>query len=185
MLCYFSSFLLVTTFWSMQCGRWFKATQRCKHQRQRQQGPTWRLASTEVKTNFLKISVLLEYWGYKLHYNHRHHLYYHQPHYFSLSVLRNNCDVLRYSWHTVVQSLSPVWFFATLWTAACQASLSFTVSWSLLKLMSIELVMPSHHLTLCHHLPSSSWHISLYNFKVYSIVIWYMYILWHDHHTYI
>ena len=36
------------------------------------------------------------------------------------------------------------------WTEACQASLSFTISWSLLRLMSIESVMPSHHLTLCH-----------------------------------
>ena len=42
-----------------------------------------------------------------------------------------------------VQSLSHVWLFATPWTAACQASLSITNSWSLLKLMSIKLVMPS------------------------------------------
>ena len=42
--------------------------------------------------------------------------------------------------------------FATPWTAARQASLSFTVSWSLLKLMSIESVMPSHHLILCRPL---------------------------------
>ena len=48
-----------------------------------------------------------------------------------------------------VQSLSCVWLFATLWTAACQASLSITNSWSLLKLMPIELVMPSSHLILC------------------------------------
>ena len=40
----------------------------------------------------------------------------------------------------------------TPWTAACQASLSFTISWSLLKLMSIESVMPSNHLILCHTL---------------------------------
>ena len=40
------------------------------------------------------------------------------------------------------------------WTAACQASLSITNSWSLLKLMSIELVMPSNHLILCHHFSS-------------------------------
>ena len=39
--------------------------------------------------------------------------------------------------------------FGTPWTAALQASLSFTVSWSLLKLMSIESVMPSNHLILC------------------------------------
>ena len=41
-----------------------------------------------------------------------------------------------------------VQLFATPWTAACQASLSFTTSWSLLKLMSIEAVMPSNHLIL-------------------------------------
>ena len=45
-----------------------------------------------------------------------------------------------------------VWLFATPWTAACQASLSFNISWSLLKLMSIELVIPSNHLLLCHSL---------------------------------
>ena len=48
-----------------------------------------------------------------------------------------------------VQSLSHVRLFATPWTAACQASLFITNSWSLLKLMSIELVMPSNHLILC------------------------------------
>ena len=46
----------------------------------------------------------------------------------------------------VIQSLSHVRLFATLGTAAHQASLSFTVSWNLLKLVSIELVMPSNHL---------------------------------------
>ena len=51
-----------------------------------------------------------------------------------------------------VQSLSCVWLFVTLWFTACQASLSITNSWSLLKLMSIELVMPSSHLILCHPL---------------------------------
>ena len=48
-----------------------------------------------------------------------------------------------------VQSLSRVQLFVTPGTAACQASLSFTNSWSLLKLMSIESVMPSNHLILC------------------------------------
>ena len=48
-----------------------------------------------------------------------------------------------------VQSLSRVWLFATPWTAACQASLSITNPQSLLKLMSIESVMPSNHLILC------------------------------------
>ena len=53
---------------------------------------------------------------------------------------------------SVVQSLSRVRLFATPWTAAHQASLPFTVSWSLLKPMSIELMMPSRHLILCHPL---------------------------------
>ena len=48
-----------------------------------------------------------------------------------------------------VQSLSHVWLFVTPWTAARQASLSITNSWSLLKLMSIEFVIPSSHLILC------------------------------------
>ena len=51
-----------------------------------------------------------------------------------------------------VQSLSRVWLFATPWTAARQASLSITNSWSLCKLMSIELVIPSNHLILCRPL---------------------------------
>ena len=48
-----------------------------------------------------------------------------------------------------VQSLSRVQLFATPWTAAHQASLSITNSWSLLKLMSIESMIPSNHLILC------------------------------------
>ena len=52
----------------------------------------------------------------------------------------------------VVQSLSHVQLFVTSWTAACQASLSYTTSWNLLKLMSIESVMPSNQLILCHSL---------------------------------
>ena len=51
-----------------------------------------------------------------------------------------------------IQSLSRVQLFATPWTAASQASLSFTNSWSLFKLMSIESVMPSNHLILYHPL---------------------------------
>ena len=49
-----------------------------------------------------------------------------------------------------VQSLSHVQLFVTPWTAACQASLSITNSQSLLKFMSIEPVMPSNYLILCH-----------------------------------
>ena len=52
----------------------------------------------------------------------------------------------------VVQSLSCVQLFVTPWTAARQSSLSFTISQSLLKLMSIETVIPSNHLILCHPL---------------------------------
>ena len=48
-----------------------------------------------------------------------------------------------------VQSLSCVQLFLTPWTAACQASLSLTISWNLPKFMSIELVMPSKHFILC------------------------------------
>ena len=51
-----------------------------------------------------------------------------------------------------VQSLRHIQLFATPWTAAHQASLSITNSWSLLKLTSIESVMPSNHLILCHPL---------------------------------
>ena len=49
----------------------------------------------------------------------------------------------------VLQSLSRVWLFVTPWIAAHQASLSITITWSLLKLMSIESVMPSSCLSLC------------------------------------
>ena len=52
----------------------------------------------------------------------------------------------------VVQFLTFVQLFVTPWTAACQASLSFTISQSLLKLMSGELVMSSNHLIFCHPL---------------------------------
>ena len=65
------------------------------------------------------------------------------------------------NWYTVqykifissVQSLSRVRLFATPWTVACQASLFITNFRSLLKLMSIESVMPSNHLILCHSFP--------------------------------
>ena len=63
------------------------------------------------------------------------------------------------------ESLSHVWLFVTPWTPACQASLPVTNSRSLLKLMSIELVIPSNHLILCHPLllpPSIFPRISLF-----------------------
>ena len=52
----------------------------------------------------------------------------------------------------VVQSLSRVWFSVTPWTAACQAIVSFTISWSLRKFMSLESVILSNHPILCHPL---------------------------------
>ena len=57
-----------------------------------------------------------------------------------------------YNQFSSVQSLSRVWLFATPWIAAHQASLSITNSWSLLKPLSIESVMPSNHLILCRPL---------------------------------
>ena len=56
----------------------------------------------------------------------------------------------------VVWSLSRVQLFAAPWTAACQTSAPFTISWSLLKLKSIELMMPPNHLVLCRPLLISS-----------------------------
>ena len=54
------------------------------------------------------------------------------------------------SWFVAsAQLLSPGWLFAIPWTTACQASLSFTISWSLLKVMSLGSAMPSNHLILC------------------------------------
>ena len=53
---------------------------------------------------------------------------------------------------SLVQLFSRVWLFVTPWAAAHQASLSFSISWILLKLMSTESVMPSNHLILCHPL---------------------------------
>ena len=74
---------------------------------------------------------------------------------FLCKVWSNNNKNMRLKWHlviVVVQSLSHVWLFVTPWTAECQAFLSFTISWSLLKLMPIELVMLSNHLIFSHSL---------------------------------
>ena len=64
-------------------------------------------------------------------------------------------SIIIYTWiylPVVIQSLTRVWLFVTPWITALQASLSFPISWSLLKLMSIESMMPSSHLILCHPL---------------------------------
>ena len=55
-------------------------------------------------------------------------------------------------WKFVFQFLSHIWLFATPWTAARQAPKSSTISWILLKFMSIEPVMLSNYIILCHHL---------------------------------
>ena len=70
--------------------------------------------------------------------------------YSKFNFLRNLHNVFN-----VGNSLNLVQLFATTWTAARQASLAFTISWTLLKLMSSELVMQSNHLILCHPLSSS------------------------------
>ena len=69
-----------------------------------------------------------------------------QHHTITLDV--RTCLILESLVVVTVQSLSCIWFFATPWTAAHQAFLSFTDSWSLLKLMSIDSVMPSNNLIL-------------------------------------
>ena len=64
-----------------------------------------------------------------------------------------------------VQSLSRVWLFVTPWTAACQSSLFITNSWSLLKFMSTELVMPYNHLIFC---PLLSFCLQPFSIRVFS-----------------
>ena len=70
-----------------------------------------------------------------------------------------------------VQSLSRVWLFATPWTAARQASLFITNSWSLLKLKSIESVMPTNHLILCRPLLPPSIFLSIRVFSNESVLL--------------
>ena len=61
--------------------------------------------------------------------------------------------LLQLGFVVAIQLLHGVWLFVTPWTAAHQASLSFTISQNLLKFLSIESVMPLNHLILCHLLP--------------------------------
>ena len=77
--------------------------------------------------------------------------------------------------NVVFQSLSHVWLFVTQWSAACQASLSLTISWSWLKLMSMESVMPSNHLSFCHlliPLPSIFPSIRVCSNKLILVIKW-------------
>ena len=72
--------------------------------------------------------------------------------------MKRKVHILVYSWHLlsnflfIFQLYTHVQLFATPWAEALQASLSFTISWSLLKLISIESVITSNHLILCHSL---------------------------------
>ena len=66
--------------------------------------------------------------------------------------IRTPANTLAHRIGAIVQLFSHVWLFATPWTSAHQAFLSFTIFWSLLKFMSTRLVMPSNHLNLCHPL---------------------------------
>ena len=77
---------------------------------------------------------MVSHWGHAVH---------------QLRIMTENKALITSLWISSVQLLSRVWLFVTPWTAARQVSLSITNSWSLLKLMSIELVMPSNHLILC------------------------------------
>ena len=76
---------------------------------------------------------------------------YEAPFFHSICILEKRSLFCAFLYSCSVQfSRSVVSDSVTPWTAACQASLSITNSWSLLKLMSIESVMPSNHLVLCH-----------------------------------
>ena len=80
--------------------------------------------------------------------------------------------------NVVFQSLSCVWLFVTPWSAACQVSLSFTISLSWLKLMSIESVMPSNHLIFSHlliPLPSIFPSIRICSNKLILVIKWLKY----------
>ena len=75
--------------------------------------------------------------------------------FFGLSLLHlrtQSCADISGPCPLVVQSLSHVWFFNTLWTTEQKASISFTISWNLLRLVSIVSIMPSSHLIPCHPL---------------------------------
>ena len=74
------------------------------------------------------------------------------PEFFKITSQYFTCWALTLNQFSSVQLLTCVQLFVTPWTAAHQASLSITNSWSLLSLMSIESVMPSNHLILCHSL---------------------------------
>ena len=80
-----------------------------------------------------------------------------------------------------VQLLNHVQFFSIPWTAALEAPLSFTISWSLLKLMSIELVMPSNHLIFCLPLLLLLSILLASEKRGDSLAFWTFFFFWHFH----
>ena len=93
----------------------------------------------------------------------------------SMIMCFNYCDKSHPISINSVQLLSRVWLFETQWTAARQASLSITYCWNLLKLKSIESVMPSNHLNLCHLLllpPSIIPSIRVFSSESTLCIIW-------------
>ena len=87
----------------------------------------------------------------------------------------HTCIIPPHTHMLLFSHLSCVQLFATPGTAACQASLSFTISQSLLKLMSIESAMPSNHLILCHSLfllPSIFFSIRIFSNELALCVRW-------------
>ena len=90
-------------------------------------------------------------------------------------VRQRKTNIILYQFITSVQLLGHVRLFATPWTVACQASLSITNSLSLLKLMSIESVMSSNHLTFCRPLlllPSNFPSIRVFSNKPFLHIRW-------------
>ena len=113
----------------------------------------WKIPRTE-EPGEVKSNLVAESWTWLSNYAHTHRT---GGSSYKLSALTKAkgreriCHLCSFQFSSV-QSLSHVWLFATPWTAACQASLSITNSRSLLKLMSIALVMPFNYLILCHPL---------------------------------
>ena len=104
----------------------------------------WRIQPNSLHTG---PSTYSHPWTCRNHEDHLHHHFRPVP-WLRWPVLKDHCKV--HSSRCFVWSLSRVWLFGTPQTAARQASLSFTISRSLLRLTSIVSVMPSSHLTLCH-----------------------------------
>ena len=108
----------------------------------------FRISSPSLSGVFISIGLLLQKWGVL------------DTTFLSISSLRISACVVYYSilgivlvtWLISGQFSCRVWLFVTSWTAVRQASLSITNSQSVLKLMSVTLVMPSNHLSLCHSL---------------------------------